>query len=151
MSTPDQDLLISAHTSLCIRWGTIAPYCVGGIRGERVGYAQDPHVVVSVSCHSRYIPALVPIVRQRVYGELAERGWDPLKIEFTPNVMTMRKRKFRDGNESSPTYGKNKIAESHEFRFLMLPELARATFHGPGMSGYMRSIPNREDVLDAYS
>jgi hypothetical protein len=143
MSALNPELLRVMHTSLCITWGTDAPYNIGSIRGEKVGYAQDPCVVVSVSCYARDVPALVPIVRQRVYGELAERGWDPLKIEFSPNVLTHRKRKFRDTNEQSPSYGKNKIAEHHDFRFLMLPELAKATFHGPGMSGYMRTIPDR--------
>jgi hypothetical protein len=128
----DQELLKTLHTSLCVRFGTDVPYALGRISGEKVGFAQLPSVVLDVYCRPEDISALVPIVRQRVYGELAERGWSADDIGFQPGVQQNRRRKFRDENESSPSYGRDKFGICHRFRFDMESELARATFQGFG-------------------
>src|SRR5262245_5919496 len=133
------ELLRAMHSSLCIRFGTTAPYAIGAIRAERVGYAQDPCVVLDVYCPDDSLSALVPIVRQRVYGELASRGWNPESVEFTPSTMRDRRRKSRDENESSESYGREKFGNHYVFRFRMARELAAATFVG---FGSFRSIPN---------
>lgn len=132
------DLLKTMHSSLCITFATDAPYSIGGISGERVGYAQDPCVVLTVVCRDEDLSALVPVVRQRLYGELAERGWTPDNVAFTPSTQRNRRRKFRDGNERSASFGRDKFGMEYRFTFLMDSHLASATFAG---FGSFRSIP----------
>ena len=134
------DLLKAIHSSLVITFGTSAPFMIGRISGEKVGYAQDPSVVVAVYCRDEDVPALVPIVRQRVYRELGERGWTADDIGFTPSTMRGRRRKFRDENESSESYGRDKFGTEYRFRFDMGRELARATFQG---FGSFKPLPER--------
>ena len=86
MTTTDERLLKQLHSSLCVRWGTTAPYAIGRVRAQRIGFASIPMVVVDVWCRSRDYEALIPIVRQRVYTELAERGWTPDDLKFVPTV-----------------------------------------------------------------
>jgi hypothetical protein len=136
------DILKQAHSSLCIRFGTDAPFAIGPIRGEKVGYAQDPCVALDVTCRDEDLSALVPIVRQRVYGELAERGWGPDDVQFTPMTLRWRRRKFRDENESSSSYGRDKFGIAYRFTFRMESELARATFTG---FGSFRPLPDRAE------
>ena len=128
----DDSLLKAVHESLCIRFGTTAPYAIGQVTAEKVGYAQIPSVVVTVTCRDEDVGALVPIVRQRVYGELAERGWTADDVEFRPSMMRGRRRKFRDENESSRSHGRDKFGVEYRFRFDMGRALASATFVGFG-------------------
>jgi hypothetical protein len=137
----DEQLLKQAHASLCITWGTDAPFEIGKVRAEKIGYAQIPCVVVSVTCRDADLSALVPIVRQRVYTELASLGWTPDDIEFRPMTQRNRRRKFTDGNERSETYGRNKFGNEYRFSFEMGRDLARATFQG---FGSFKSIPTKE-------
>lgn len=137
----DEQLLKTMHASLAITFGTTAPYKVGHVEGERIGFAYIPSVVVNVFCRDQDLSALVPIVRQRVYRELAERGWTPDDIEFKPSVQRGRRRKFTDTNESSESYGREKFGIEHRFSFEMHPELARQTFVG---SGSFKPLPQRE-------
>jgi len=145
--TTDEALLKAAHSSLCIRWGTSAPYAIGRVRAERVGFASIPMITVDVSCKTRDMDALVPIVRQRVYGELAERGWTPDDIEFTPTVGgSYRERLFVDENETSESVGRRKRGARLEYHWEMKPELARATFDPrvrPGQAGSFATLPER--------
>ena len=136
----NDELLKAMHASLCVRFGTPAPYSIGRVSGEKVGYAQDPCLVVNVVCRQESIEALVPIVRQHVYGELAERGWTPDDIEFTQGTQRGRRRKFRDQNETSESYGRDKFGVEHRFSFRMGRELARATFQG---FGSFKPLPTR--------
>jgi hypothetical protein len=130
---PNEALLRQAHSSLCIRWGTTAPYAIGRVSAEKVGYAQIPSVVVSVTCRDADVSALVPIVRQRVFAELVERGWTDDVIAFSPSVQRGRRRKFRDENESSETCGRDKFGNEHRFRFDIADRaFAAATFQGFG-------------------
>lgn len=136
-----EDLLRAASRSLAIRWGTDAPYSIGHVSAEKVGYAQIPSVVVSVICRDEDVPALVPIVRQRVFAELAERGWPDEQIEFRPNVQRGRRRKFTDENESSESHGRAKFGVEQRFRFEMRRELAQATFQGFGSFARLPNAP----------
>lgn len=132
--TPDIDSLLRSTTrSLTIRFGTSAPYAIGRVSAEKVGFAQLPSIVVTVTCRDEDLPSLVPIVRQRVFGELAERGWSDERIpNLTPGTQRGRRRKFTDENESSETYGWSKFGTEYRFRFDMDRELAAATFTGYG-------------------
>jgi hypothetical protein len=133
VSGPNEELLKAMHSSLTIRWGTSAPFHIGPISGEKVGFAQDPSVVLTVICREEDLSALVPIVRQRVYGELAERGWTPDDIGFTPGTQRNRRRKFIDQNESSDSYGKAKFGMEYRFRFdIVTARMKAATFSGGG-------------------
>lgn len=128
------------HTSLAIRFGTSAPFAIGRISAEMVGYARLPSVVLSVCCREEDLSSMVPIVRQRVYGELAERGWTADDIGFQPMVTRGRRRKYRDENESSESYGRDKFGVEHRFRFDMEKKLAAVTFVG---GGSFKSVPSR--------
>ncbi len=136
-----EQLLRQASASLCIRFSTDAPYSIGGITGEKVGFSQIPSVVCHVTCRDEDLSAVVPVVRQKVFGELAERGWGNEHVGVTPGTQQGRRRKFRDENESSESYGRNKFGTSYRFRFDMDTELARATFAG---FGSFAQIPQKE-------
>lgn len=128
MATINEGLLRDMARSLCIRFGTTAPYAIGRISAERVGYAQIPCVRVNVWCRDEDLSALVPIVRQRVFGELAERGWGDEHILFVPSVRRGRVRMFFDENESSESCGRRKRGVEYTFHFEMRRALAAATF-----------------------
>lgn len=136
----DLDLLKQAHASLCITWGTTGPYSIGRVSGERIGYAQDPCLVVTVTCREEDLSALVPVTRQHIYRELAERGWTPDDVAFTPSTQRGRRRRFTDGNEASETHGRNRMGVDHRFSFRMERDLAHATFNG---FGSFRPLPTR--------
>lgn len=138
----DIDELLRATTrSLAVRWGTNAPYAIGHVSAERIGFAQIPCVIAHVTCRDDDLSALVPVVRQRVFGELAERGWGDEQIETRPTTMQGRRRKFTDENESSKSFRRQKFGTDYRFSFEMRPELAAATFQG---FGSFREIPRRE-------
>lgn len=139
-NTEIDQLVRAAASSLAISWHTDAPYRIEGVRAERVGFASLPSVVLDVYCRAEDLGAVIPIVRQRVYGELAERGWRPEDISVVPMVSAGRTRKYRDENERSPSHGRNKMGVQHGFRFDMSRDLAAATFQG---SGSFRAIPDR--------
>lgn len=143
----ERELLVGLHASLAVRFGTSAPFTIGAIRGVKVGFAQDPCVVCDVVCRDGDLSSLVPIVRQHVYRELSGRGWDVREdaelVAFTPSTQRGRRRRFVDANESSETFGRNRMGMSYEFRFLMSHALAAATFVG---FGSFKTIPNRWEV-----
>ncbi len=80
-----------------------------------------------------------------MYGELAERGWTADDIEFVPNVQlrAYRTRRFRDENESSESFGRNKMGLEHRFAFLMSKRLAAATFVKFGTYARLPENPSR--------
>ena len=135
------ELAKRAHNSLSIRWGTLAPYRIEKARAERIGYADIRCLVVTVYCRDEDLSALVPVTRQHVYRELAERGWGPDDIDFHPSTQMGRRRRFVDDNESSESYGKNKFGTEYRFSFEMGPELRAATFVG---GGSFKPLPTKE-------
>ncbi len=141
----DEQLLKAAHSSLCITFGTMGPYAIGTVSAERIGYAQDPCVVVTVTCRDEDLSSLVPITRQHVYRELAERGWTPDDVAFVPSTQRGRRRRFVDQNETSKTCGCNKMGTEYRFSFRMEREFARATFVG---FGSFRKLPTRTFTSD---
>lgn len=144
----EQELLKQLSNSLCVRFGTDAAYWIGQVAAERVGYAQLPSVVVNVICRPEDVEVLVPIIRQRVYGELAERGWSgPDDVGFVPSIGqdSRRKKKFSDANESSPTFGRDKMGLVHRFRFDMRSKrLAAVAFAGFGSFAPLPDNPERQ-------
>ena len=148
----DEALLKSLHSSLCITWGTTAPYALGRVRCEKIGFASIPCVKMDVECRPEDVGALVPIVRQHVYRELAERGWTPDDVEFTPTVGgSYRAWMFVDENEASESHGRRKRGARLHLTFEMKPALARATFDPrvrPGQTGSFATLPDREGDAD---
>lgn len=142
MTEIPEALLRSVHTSLCIRWGTTVPYAVGRVTCEKVGFAAIPCVRCTVNVPERGLDSLVPIVRQRVFGELAERGWDDTAVAFRPTVRRGRERLFVDENESSDSLGRRKRGVEWEFHFEITDrELKRQAF--PVGQGSFALIPER--------
>lgn len=142
MNEQTETLIRDISSSLCIRWGTDAPFAIGQVRAERIGYADIPCVVVTVDCRDEDVSALVPIVRQRVFGELAERGWANTVVRVAPSAQRNRRRRFVDSNESSPSFGKNKFGNEHRFSFEILDTaFAAVTFAN---SRRYALLPNRE-------
>jgi hypothetical protein len=114
---PDERFLRDLTTSSLWQFGTTAPYELGPVQVKRVGFAGIPVVEVPVFCRRQDISAVVPVVRQYVFGEL-ESALIPSRIlAFVPTVSVGRRRRFTDRNESSPTLGKTKVGEYVEFRF----------------------------------
>lgn len=135
-----EDLAIAAHESLTIRFGTDAPYAFEKVRCEKIGFAGIPCVVIGVTCRGEDLDAMIPIARQRVSRELAERGWSLRDLKFVPNVLRGRRRRFVDENETSETRGLNKFGVQHDIRFEMERELAALTFVG---GGSFKQLPDK--------
>jgi hypothetical protein len=140
--TVSEQLLRELHNSICISFGTTEPYAIGKTSAECVGFAQIPSTATRVNCRERDVSSLVPIVRQRVYAELAERGWSHDDLEFKPSVREERRREcmFRDENESSESLGQRRRGREYTFHFDMRQELAKATFVG---FGSFKPLPDR--------
>jgi len=136
-------LLKTVHNSLAVRFGTTAPYHIGWVEAEKIGFAGIRAVVCNVFCRDEDLSALVPIVRQRVYTELASRGWGPDDIEFRPTTQRGRRRKFTDTNESSESHGREKFGMEYRFSFEMKRELGAATFQG---GGSFKKLPTKEQT-----
>jgi len=125
------------HSSLCIRFGTGAPYAIGKIGFQRIGYANTPMLVVPVDVPERAIDELVPIARQAAFAYLAERGVPDGALGFSCTVAMKRKRRFVDANESSENCGKNKMGRLCEYHFECTPMLTSAVSWGAsGLSSY---------------
>jgi hypothetical protein len=140
-TTPiDERLLKQVHSSLLVTFGTNAPYALGKVSAAKIGFASTPVVTVSVWCQQHVVGALVPVVRQRVYRELAERGWTPDDIDFCPSLGgSYRWRLFTDENPASPSCGKRKRGCALELHFEMGHELAEVAF--PRWAGSFQALP----------
>lgn len=117
MNEQTETLIRDISSSLVVRFGTTAPYSIGPVTAERIGYADIPSIVTTVHCRDEDTSSLVPIVRARVFAELAERGWANTVVRVVPSVQRNRKRRFVDGNEDSPSFGKPKFGLEHRFSF----------------------------------
>jgi hypothetical protein len=103
--------------SQAVSFGTTAPFQLGDVRIEKVGFADIPILGVIAMCRPQDISALVPIVRQYVYRELETSGMTSDILEFTPRVAVEKKRYFIDCNGSSPTKGQRKLGSACRFSF----------------------------------
>ena len=137
------ELVRGVAASLTISWHTDAPYSIGLVKAERIGFADIPCVVVYVDCKPEDVSAIVPIVRQRVFAELAERGWDNHVVDLKPSVQQNRRRKFLDGNSRSKSFRKAKFGNEHRFTFEIVDrEFKTATFAG----GRYAKLPDRRSA-----
>lgn len=140
--TSNERLLRDVAASTTIRFGTTAPFQLGEVQFEKVGFAESPVAQVMVYCYQRCISALVPIVRQHVFHELETAGMSSDILEFVPRVQINKRRRFVDCNESSPIKGKNKVGNCCRFTFDIKPDHVK-DFVWDGFCHKIGHIPER--------
>lgn len=111
------EVLRDMAASLCADWLTNAPFQLGELRIEKVGFAEIPVAFVMVACSPKAITAMVPVVRQFIFREMEAAGIENEILEFTPSVQDQKGVRFVDCNEHSPTKGKNKVGRLYRFTF----------------------------------
>ena len=132
----NEELLRGIAASSSIRFGTNAPFELGGIFIKRIGFANIPVVGMVVNCRQQDRAAMVPIVRNFVFTELVNAGISNTAVKFIPTVNTTedsrgRQVMFTDCNESSPTKGKRKRGHALVFHFEIQPDaIGRFTWQG---------------------
>jgi hypothetical protein len=138
-----EPLLRGVAKSFYLSYGTNAPFQLGPVRFERIGFADIPVALVHVFCRRDAVAALVPIVRQHVYHELETAGLSSDILEFVPGAQVNETRMFVDCNESSPTKGKTKRGQSCRFTFDIKPECVKMLT----WKGRIGSIPTRREQV----
>lgn len=141
------NLLRHLAISQCCRFGTTAPFTLGEIQIQKVGFAQIPVIGMQVICPAAASRSMTPIVRSLVFMELETAGLTNEAVEFVPRVSTGKYRKFVDINESSPTLGKNKMGYEYTFSFEIRPEYVKCFTWG-GWCGNNGKIGHRTDALE---
>ena len=142
-----EELIRGMAKASTISWKTKAAFNMGKARFVRQGFASIPSIAVTVISPAT-TGDLVPIVRQVVYRQLEQALGNVKGIEGTtpsdwlatsPVVGTRsRKRKFEDQNPDSPTNGKNKMGQVHEFWF-EITDTGKAAAIQEAMGGYRTS------------
>jgi hypothetical protein len=136
-----EQLLRDTAASLASDWLTDSPFQMGELRVEKVGFAEIPVVFVMVVCPPKAITAMVPVVRQFIFRELAAAGIENEILEFTPTVQDQGpRRRFVDCNEHSPSKGKNKVGRVYRFAFEIKPPFM-GFFYWGGFCKRVGSIP----------
>lgn len=136
--------LIRDATKLhCFSFGTQAPFQLGPVEIEKIGFGDIPVVHVRVFCKREQVSSLVPVARQYIYRELETAGMSSDILEFTPRVQVNQVRMFTDCNESSPTKGKTKRGHSCRFSFDIKPEHVH-DFEWGGFAGKTGTIPTKK-------
>ncbi len=142
----NEQLLRDSAASLFSDWLTNAPFQMGELQIEKVGFAEIPVVFVTVACPPKAISTLVPVVRQFVYRELEAAGIENEIVEFVPRVQDQgRRHRFVDCNEHSPTKGKNKMGYIYRFAF----EIKRpfvGYFQWGGFCNRVGQMPERRET-----
>jgi hypothetical protein len=117
MMMDTEQILRDTAASLCCDLLTDAPFQMGELQIEKVGFAEIPVVFVTIACPPKTIPSIVPVARQFIFRELEVAGIENGILEFTPSVQEQRRGKFVDCNSHSPTKGKNKMGIIYRFAF----------------------------------
>jgi hypothetical protein len=106
--------LSDIYASTGIRFGTSAPYAVGYVGPDRIGFGDYPMIVVEM--YGKAVNDLVPIARQLAMLNAKING---LYINMGPPSVGMagRERVMVDQNPSSPSVGKRKRLKSLKFTF----------------------------------
>ena len=106
MDKQAEQLLRDMAASLCCDMLTDAPFQMGELQIEKVGFAEIPVAFVIVACPPKAVSAIVPVARQFIYRELAATGVENEILAFTPTVQEQRRVRFVDCNEHSPSKGR---------------------------------------------
>jgi hypothetical protein len=105
--------LSDIYGSTGIRFGTSAPFAIGRVGPDRIGFADYP--MISVDMLGKDSSALVPIARQLAMIAAAVNG---LYLDMgVPSVKIGRETMATDQNPSSPSVGKRKRLKSLIFMF----------------------------------
>ena len=142
MDKQAEQLLRDTAASLCCDMLTDAPFQMGELQIEKVGFAEIPVAFVIVACPPKAVSAIVPVARQFIYRELAAAGIENEILAFTPTVQEQRRVRFVDCNEHSPSKGKNKIGRFYRFAFEIKPPLM-GFFYWGGFCNRVGRIPDR--------
>lgn len=145
MDMHSEQFLRDTAASLACDLLTDAPFQMSDLQIEKVGFAEIPVAFVTVACPAKAISALVPVVRQFVFRELAAAGIDNEIVEFTPRVESKCRRRFVDCNEHSPTKGKNKMGRVYRFSFEIKPPFVGYFLWG-GFCNRVGKIPERRET-----
>lgn len=138
-----EQLVRDLSASLACDWHTTLPFQMGELRIEKVGFAEIPVVFVMVTCPEKAVSAMVPVVRQFVYRELAAAGIENEVVGYIPTVQDQgKRRRFVDCNEHSPTKGKNKVGRLYRFAFEIKPPFL-GFFYWGGFCNRVGQIPER--------
>lgn len=138
----DETYLREVAISLASDLLTDAPFQMGDLQIEKVGFAGIPVVFVMVACPSSAISVLVPIVRQFVFRELEAADITNEALEFRPTVEPQRRRRFVDCNEHSLTTGKHKMGCVYRFTFAIRQQFV-GYFEWGGSCKKVGRIPER--------
>ena len=142
MDKQAEQLLRDTAASLCCDMLCDAPFQMGELQIEKVGFAEIPVAVVTIACPPKAIAAIVPVARQFIFRELEVAGIENEILAFTPTVEEQRRVRFVDCNEHSPTKGKNKMGRYYRFTFeIKRPFLGYFQWSGPG--NRLGKIPHR--------
>ena len=142
MDKQAEQLLRDAAASLCCDLLTNAPFQMGELQIEKVGFAKIPVAFVTIACPPKAVSAIVPVARQFIFRELEAAGIENEILVFTPTVQEQRRVRFVDCNEHSPTKGKNKMGRFYHFAF----EIKRpfvGHFQWSGFCKRVGQIPDR--------
>ena len=103
-----QRMLREVSSSHGISFGTDVPYRFAPVGFSRIGFADIP--VAGCRVYTKDIEPVVPLVRQHIMRVCHEHGLDVGALEMSVTVgIETRKRKVKDENKSSKSYGKDKI------------------------------------------
>lgn len=144
----NEQLLRDSAASLCCDLLTDAPFQMGDLQIEKVGFAEIPVVFVTIACTPKAIPSIVPVARQFVFRELAAAGIENEIVAFTPTVQDQRRVKFVDCNEHSRSKGKNKMGSFYRFSFEIKPPFVGYFLWG-GFCNRVGKIPELRAVGDS--
>jgi hypothetical protein len=148
MTMQPEQLARDVAASLACDLLTNAPFQMGGLQIEKVGFAEIPVAFVIVICSPKAISAVVPVVRQFVFRELTAADIDNEILEFKPTVQDQdRRRRFVDCNEHSPTKGKNKMGRAYRFAFEIRPPFVGYFLWG-GFCKREGKIPERHETSE---
>ena len=111
--------LSDIYGSTGIRFGTNAPYAVRAVTPDRIGFADDPAIVVDMLVKREDIDSVVPIARQLAMINAQING---IHIDLRPSVKIRRLRTAMDRNPSSRSVGKNKRMAEVEYIFRVQKE-----------------------------
>ena len=144
----NEQLLRDSAASFCCDLLTDAPYEMGDLQIEKVGFAEIPVVFVTVACPPKAISSIVPVVRQFVYREIKAAGIENEISGFVPRVQDQRRGRFVDCNEHSRSKGKNKMGIFYRFAFEIKPPFVGYFLWG-GFCNRVGKIPELRAVRDS--
>ena len=117
MDKQAEQLMRDTAASLCCDMLTDAPYQMGDLRIEKVGFAEIPVVFVTVACPREAISAIVPVARQFIFRELAAAGIENEIVELRPRLAQNDGSGLQIVTNTAPPRGRTRWAAFVVFAF----------------------------------